>query len=101
MKSIFDENLGLRNILSKVNLAIAGVRKGGNKDEVLVYSNFGVLWFIRTQYPRYDRRRWKTMATRNTKAIATLRIWFGEIGSVAGWPITYRSEYIAPEFEIY
>ena len=41
------------------------------------------------------------MATRNTKAIATLRIWFGEIGSVAGWPITYRSEYIASEFEIY
>ena len=41
------------------------------------------------------------MATRNTKAIATLRIWFGEIGSVAGWPITYRSEYIASEFKIY
>ena len=41
------------------------------------------------------------MATRNTKAIATLRIWFGEIGSVAGWPITYRSEYIALEFEIH
>ena len=41
------------------------------------------------------------MATRNTKAIATLRIWFGDIGSVAGWPITYISEYIASEFEIY
>ena len=52
MKSIFDESLGLRMIhywsifcqaslsnLSKVNLTIAGVRKRGNKDEVLVYSS--------------------------------------------------------------
>ena len=31
--------MGLRKILSKVNPAIAGVRKRRNKDEVLVYSS--------------------------------------------------------------
>ena len=48
MKSIFEENLGLRMILRKVNLTIAGVRKVGNGMKylfiaVLVFSGLSAL----------------------------------------------------------